>query len=179
MNIISVSKSVIFILLSFCVTSVQGEARSQFVGFSDLGVDGGAGIFAMQKLCNEKYDGSHVCNTTEVAQSTYDENKIYNLNAGGELSSDAWILVDIQSSSNNTQSSSNNTQSSSNNIQSIVISQFGLVNIDSDRPDRTLDCHGWSTRESEGKNEGATVTREGWFKNTTQCNFTLPVACCE
>ncbi len=175
MNIISVSKSVIFILLSFCVTSVQGEARSQFVGFSDLGVDGGAGIFAMQKLCNEKYDGSHVCNTTEVAQSTYDKNKSYNLDVGAKAiipSSDAWILVDIQSSSNN-------TQSSSNNIQSIVISQFGLVNIDSDRPNRTLDCHGWSTRESEGKNEGATVTREGWFKNTTQCNFTLPVACCK
>ena len=159
MSIISVSKSVIFILLSFCVTSVQGEARSQFVGFSNLGVNGGAGIFKMQELCDTEYTGSHVCNTTEVAQSTSN-----NFDFGSDTAAEAWILVDIQYSSDN-----------------IVISQFGLVSVA--ESDKTFDCRGWSTELSkltaDVLNEGATVTREGWFKNTTQCHTNLPVACCK
>ena len=158
MNIISVSKSVIFILLSFCVTSVQGEARSQFVGFSNDKVDGAAGIFEMQKACDAFIAKSHVCNTTEVAHSTHKKGTDYNLDSDTE----AWILVDIQSLGNKS-----------------AISQFGLVSFTEE--DKTLDCHGWSTNKSgpSNENEGATVTKEGRFKNTTTCQYAKSVACCK
>lgn len=157
MNIISVSKSVIFILLSFCVTSVQGEARSQFVGFSNEKFNGAGGIFNMQRACNAFSSKSHVCNTTEVAHSTYDEDADYNL-----TSTEAWILVDIQYSDDNS-----------------AISEFGLVGVGLDRAKRTFNCHGWRVKDFGETNEGATVTTQGWFKNTTQCNTILPVACCK
>ena len=118
MNIISVSKSVIFTLLSFCVTSVQGEARSQFVGFSNDKVDGAAGIFEMQKACDAFIAKSHVCNTTEVAHSTHKKGTDYNLDSDTE----AWILVDIRS----------------------ALSQFNLKRENSPK---TLSCDGWNTTE--------------------------------
>ena len=182
MNIISVSKSVIFTLLSFCVTSAQGdqlnipnkfekggvliaddmnknfnaiatavndlddslEARSQFVGFSTSTVTGTEGIFAMQQACNDFSSDSHVCNSTEVAQSTY------NLNTPLPKNSEAWILVDIRS----------------------ALSQFNLKRENSPK---TLSCDGWNTTEGA---MGATVTAKGMFK-TADCNVATYVACCE
>ena len=67
------------------------EVRSQFVGFSVSMVTGEEGIFKMQKACNNFSSDSHVCNTTEVAQSTY------NLNTALPDTGGAWILIDIRS----------------------------------------------------------------------------------
>ena len=192
MNIISVSKSVIFTLLSFCVTSVQGSetsklkipntfnenqvissdemntnfkeietavndldgrlgrlndslgARSQFVGFADNMVTGKEGIFKMQKACNNFSSDSHVCNTTEVAQSTY------NLNTALPDTGEAWILIDIRS----------------------ALSQF---NLNRENSPKTLSCDGWNTAKEA---TGATVTAKGMFK-TADCNVANYVACCE
>ena len=194
MNIISVSKSVIFTLLSFCVTSAsaQGsetsklkipntfetnkviiasdmndnfdeienkvnnlndtlgslndslEVRSQFVGFSVSMVTGEEGIFKMQKACNNFSSDSHVCNTTEVAQSTY------NLNTALPDTGGAWILIDIRS----------------------ALSQF---NLNRENSPKTLSCDGWNTAKEA---TGATVTAKGMFK-TADCNVANYVACCE
>ena len=113
----------------------------------------------MQKACNAFSSKSHVCNTTEVAHSAHDKDINYNLNSDSE----AWILVDIQSSDDNS-----------------AISQFGLVSISVNaNKKRTFDCYGWSTNGTGEENQGATLTTDGRFANTTQCNAEKPVACCK
>ena len=193
MNIISVSKSVIFTLLSFCVTSVQGSepskseiphtfekdnvisaremnenfekietvvndlddslgslndslgARSQFVGFSAEVVAGDAGIFAMQKECADLSSKSHVCDTSEIMQSTYDTDVNTALPDNGE----EWILIDIRS----------------------ALSQPGM---NRKNAPETFSCDGWKTTGAKG----ATLTAKGEF-TVNSCNESNYVACCE
>ncbi len=56
-----------------------GAQNTVFQGFSLNTVDGGAGLVAMQQACNNFSSGSHVCTTSEFAQSSYNETAFVDL----------------------------------------------------------------------------------------------------
>jgi hypothetical protein len=133
------------------ISSSLDIARSQFVGFSSDTVNGGAGIFVMQQACESFSPKSHICDSSEVAHSTF------NIEAVNSLSGSAWVLVDNDSSGDG------------------GVSSFGLIT----RPANwdNLSCAGWGS--SSAGATGMAVSSNGQFTSTTTCNSVLAVACCK
>jgi hypothetical protein len=73
------------------IESMQQPTKAVFQGFSTDSMNGGQGLIAMQQACHNFVPGSHICNTTEFAESPYNAEAVATM-AGA----DAWILEDTQ-----------------------------------------------------------------------------------
>jgi hypothetical protein len=76
------------------IESMQQPTKAVFQGFSTDSMNGGQGLIAMQQACHNFVPGSHICNTTEFAESPY------NASAVQTMSGNAWVLVDVVSDIN-------------------------------------------------------------------------------
>lgn len=74
------------------IESMQQPTKAVFQGFSTESMNGGQGLIAMQQACHNFVPGSHICNTTEFADSPY------NATAVETMTGNAWILLDAQTS---------------------------------------------------------------------------------
>jgi len=70
------------------IESMQQSTKAVFQGFSTESTNGGQGLIAMQQACHNFVPGSHICNTTEFADSPY------NATAVETMTGNAWILLD-------------------------------------------------------------------------------------
>jgi hypothetical protein len=71
------------------IESMQQPTKAVFQGFSTDSMNGGQGLIAMQQACHNFVSGSHICNTTEFAESPF------NASAVETMSGNAWILQDV------------------------------------------------------------------------------------
>ena len=70
------------------IESMQHQTKAVFQGFSTDSMNGGQGLIAMQQACHNFVPGSHICNTTEFAESPY------NAEAAATMAdSHAWALI--------------------------------------------------------------------------------------
>jgi hypothetical protein len=70
------------------IESMQQPTKAVFQGFSTDSMNGGQGLIAMQQACHNFVPGSHICNTTEFAESPY------NADAAATMAdSSAWVLI--------------------------------------------------------------------------------------
>ena len=74
------------------IESMQQPTKAVFQGFSTESMNGGQGLIAMQQACHNFVPGSHICNTTEFAESPY------NAEAAATMTYRAWVLLDTISS---------------------------------------------------------------------------------
>jgi hypothetical protein len=70
------------------IESMQQPTKAVFQGFSTDSMNGGQGLIAMQQACHNFVPGSHICNTTEFAESPYSAEAVATM-AG----SNAWVLI--------------------------------------------------------------------------------------
>jgi len=76
---------------------VGSSSSSQgFVGFSSAKINGGSGLYAMQKICNDFSAGSRVCTLNEIAFSPYNASIDASLGEPDEWGyyPSAWLLRD-------------------------------------------------------------------------------------
>ena len=71
------------------IESMQQPTKAVFQGFTTNSVNGGPGLIVMQQACHNFIPGSHICNTTEFAESPY------NAEAVATMTENAWILPDF------------------------------------------------------------------------------------
>ena len=69
------------------IESMQQPTKAVFQGFSTDSMNGAQGLIAMQQACHNFVPGSHICNTTEFAESPYNAEA-----AATMVNSSAWIL---------------------------------------------------------------------------------------
>ena len=74
------------------IESMQQPTKAVFQGFSTESMNGGQGLIAMQQACHNFVPGSHICNTTEFAESPY------NAEAAATMTYRAWVLLDTVTS---------------------------------------------------------------------------------
>ena len=74
------------------IESMQQPTKAVFQGFSTDSMNGGQGLIAMQQACHNFVPGSHICNTTEFAESPY------NADAAVTMTYRAWVLIETISS---------------------------------------------------------------------------------
>jgi len=137
-----------------------GFQNAVFQGFSSNTLDGAAGLVAMQQACNNFSSGSHVCTTSEFAQSAYNETAFVDMQDGDT----AWLLINIGGSADGTYSGS---------VDSIETN--GLIKTSSTQYDTNGSCLGWSNNSSA---DGLVVTSSGRISHMS-CSISLPVACCK
>ena len=90
------------------IESMQQPTKAVFQGFSTDSMNGGQGLIAMQQACHNFVPGSHICNTTEFAESPY------NADATTTMTYRAWVLLDtISSDASNNITKDGNTFNSS------------------------------------------------------------------
>ena len=71
------------------IESMQQPTKAIFQGFSTDSMDGEQGLIAMQQACHNFVPGSHICNTTEFAESPY------NAEAAATMEDwSAWLLIE-------------------------------------------------------------------------------------
>ena len=71
------------------IESMQQPTKAVFQGFSTDSMDGQQGLIAMQQACHNFVPGSHICNTTEFAESPY------NAEAAATMEDrSAWLLIE-------------------------------------------------------------------------------------
>lgn len=71
------------------IESMQQPTKAVFQGFSTDSMNGVQGLIAMQQACHNFVPGSHICNTTEVAESPYNADA-----AATMANSTAWVLIE-------------------------------------------------------------------------------------
>ena len=135
------------------IESMQQPTKAVFQGFSTDSMDGGQGLIAMQQACHNFVPGSHICNTTEFAESPY------NASAVETMSGHAWILSDIVDGSD------------SLNINKRGVELFYNSHI-------TLSCQGWGTNTQDTRFRGTMITQDGAIGHEN-CSTALKVACCK
>jgi len=138
-----------------------GSQNAVFQGFSSNTVDGAAGLVAMQQACNNFSSGSHVCTTSEFAQSSYNETAFVDLQDGDT----AWLLINIGGSADG---------SYSGTVDSIEIN--GLTSTSSRNTYANGSCWGWTDNNSS--TYGLVVSPSGSISSTS-CSNSRPVACCK
>ena len=134
------------------IESMQQPTKAVFQGFSTDSMNGGQGLIAMQQACHNFVPGSHICNTTEFAESPY------NAEAAATMTGEAWILSDLVSSGN---------------ASGYVFDIRGLSLRDHDR---TMSCHGW--RIADIHVIGTTINSIGGIESSP-CTYSNKVACCK
>lgn len=70
------------------IETMQQPTKAVFQGFSTDSMNGGQGLIAMQQACHNFVPGSHICNTTEFAESPYNAAAVATMTG-----SNAWVLV--------------------------------------------------------------------------------------
>lgn len=136
--------------------NTQAESsRTMFLGFSSATVNGGSGVITMQQMCHNDWPGSHICNTSEVAGSSY------NANAPATMAGKtAWILVEVNTATNETWSD-----------------RHALVGVhNTNSLQESLSCKGW--QEDTSSSHGAYIHEQGFFDRGS-CSAQRAVACCE
>jgi hypothetical protein len=135
------------------IETMQQPAKAVFQGFSTYSMNGGQGLIAMQQACHNFVPGSHICNTTEFAESPY--------NAGAAAtmagSSGAWALTKVIAS------------------QDEQITENSFVHT---YDDWSLSCWGWSSEGSSGSSQGIYISNNGQITKTS-CNYIKKIACCK
>ena len=133
------------------IESMQQPTKAVFQGFSTDSMNGGQGLIAMQQACHNFVPGSHICNTTEFAESPY------NADAAATMAgSNAWVLFNVIGGvgANGLFDSLANTLSYSH----------------------TASCYSWST--SANSHSGKLITETGMI-SSTGCNSIKKIACCK
>ena len=126
-----------------------GQSKRQFVGVSELKLNGAAGIFVMQKACYVFSPNSSVCDTTEVARSQYNAQTM-------EAAHDpAWLFIDVQSA-----------------YGGISIDKSGLKFLSSSS------CEGWSSASNSIRG-ATVSSKDQIDSYVSMCNVERPVACCK
>ena len=116
------------------IESMQQPTKAVFQGFSTDSMNGGQGLIAMQLACHNFVPGSHICNTTEFAESPY------NADATATMTSSAWLLYDVAASTDSLRISKNAAGYSADRVT----------------------CENWYSTSDE--NWGAIVTSLGAFR---------------
>ena len=135
------------------IESMQQPTKSVFQGFSTESMNGGQGLIAMQQACHNFVPGSHICNTTEFAESPY------NASAVETMSGNAWILSDVVDS----------------DTHHLINKRGTMINIGSHAD---YSCQGWMSSEGSSNYRGIMVTANGAI-GTGYCSNSLKVACCK
>jgi hypothetical protein len=136
------------------IESMQQPTKAVFQGFSTESMNGGQGLIAMQQACHNFLPGSHICNTTEFAESPYNADA-----AATMVDNNAWVLVNITA-----------------NEQRIYETNGNLTQDTS----RTLSCRGWrsSTYQSSDWDKGSSVSISGGII-AISCSALNKIACCK
>jgi hypothetical protein len=136
------------------IESMQQPTKAVFQGFSTESMNGGQGLIAMQQACHNFLPGSHICNTTEFAESPYNADA-----AATMVDNNAWVLVNITA-----------------NEQRIYETNGNLTQDTS----RTLSCRGWrsSTYQSNDWDKGSSVSISGGII-ASSCSALNKIACCK
>ena len=136
------------------IESMQQPTKAVFQGFSTDSMNGGQGLIAMQQACHNFVPGSHICNTTEFAESPYNADA-----AATMVDNSAWILVKINA-----------------NEQHIYETNGNLIQ----DTNKTLSCKGWSssTYQSNSWDKGSAVSISGKII-VSGCSNLNKIACCK
>ena len=133
------------------IESMQQPTKAVFQGFSTDSMDGGQGLIAMQQACHNFVPGSHICNTTEFAQSPY------NADAAATMEgSNAYILPDIH------------TVTASKQADKFTLTQT--------QDGRNLSCLGWTNYSGGGS---VIVKSNGSISSGQSCSVSRKIACCK
>ena len=135
------------------IESMQQPTKAVFQGFSTESMDGGQGLIAMQQACHNFVAGSHICNTTEFAESPY------NASAVETMLVEAWVLADFVDMSNGFLIDKRGTQ---------------ILNTSS----YELSCQGWMSNFDSIYLRGTIITQTGAI-GTSACKSALKIACCK
>ena len=133
------------------IESMQQPTKAVFQGFSTDSMNGGQGLIAMQQACHNFVPGSHICNTTEFAESPY------NAEAAATMAdSRAWVLTKIVAGTD------------------YLHSDLDFVKINDSY---SLSCSSWS-RSSTSSNKGTYINQNGKI-SLAYCQDTNKIACCK
>ena len=133
------------------IESMQQPTKSVFQGFSTVTMNGGQGLIAMQQACHNFVPDSHICNTTEFAESPY------NAAAVETMTGSAWVLAKPLSLGNGS-----------------TVDTSGL----SDSSSRSKNCEGWSRATDHTYIRGLIITSGGQI-TMSQCSNIRFIACCK
>jgi hypothetical protein len=136
------------------IESMQQPTKAVFQGFSTESMNGGQGLIAMQQACHNFVPGSHICSTSEFAQSSYNEDAI------ADLTGSAWIIFSVGGGG------------PGNNIGSARIFEANSMSVTTG----LSSCSGW-TEDSSGYT-GRIVSTNG-FMGLADCDTQQKVACCK
>ena len=125
------------------------EARFQLVGFTPTLLTGGAGVLGFTLECQKEFDGSRMCTSVEVMETTV---------VPSGLVGDAWVRP--------TFSPFGGGEPVTNSLDA-----SGLA-----RGSNTLTCSGWSLSVSD--RSGLAVESGGSFTVNVSCSDPRPIACC-
>lgn len=135
------------------IESMQQPTKAVFQGFSTDSMNGGQGLIAMQQACHNFVPDSHICNTTEFAESPYNAEA-----AATMVDSNAWVLTKIVAGTDS------------------LFSVLGLVKINDSQ---SLSCNGWShTGDGSNGYYGTYITQDGQI-DRAYCLHTKKIACCK
>jgi hypothetical protein len=133
------------------IESMQQPSKAVFQGFSTVTMNGGQGLIAMQQACHNFVPDSHICNTTEFAESPY------NAAAVETMTGTAWVLAKPLSLGNGS-----------------TVDTSGL----SDSSSRNRNCQGWSRATEDTYVRGLIITSGGQIA-ISQCSNIRFIACCK
>jgi hypothetical protein len=132
------------------IESMQQSTKAVFQGFSTDSMNGGQGLIAMQQACHNFVPGSHICNTTEFAQSPY------NADAAATMEgSNAYILPDIH------------TMSGTKQADKFTLTQT--------QDGTNLTCGGWYAYSGSS----VIVASNGSIRSAQSCSLSRKIACCK
>jgi hypothetical protein len=134
------------------IESMQQPTKAVFQGFSMESMNGGQGLIAMQQACHNFVHGSHICNITEFAESSYNPQAVENMTGS------AWILSNF----------SVNGDSSHLITDKNGIGRYNIY--------YTVSCNAWTDQSSNS--EGTSINDKGDFTKQ-QCSSSFKVACCK
>jgi hypothetical protein len=135
------------------IESMQQPTKAVFQGFSTDSMNGGQGFIAMQQACHNFLPGSHICNTTEFAESPY------NADAAATMGNDsAWVLPNFIGNAGT----------------NYLFDPLSLAN---SPYEHSKTCYSWST--DSGSHRGITIESAGKINQNSSCNKTNKIACCK
>jgi len=132
------------------IESMQQPTKAVFQGFSTDSMNGGQGLIAMQQACHNFVPGSHICNTTEFAESPY------NADAAATMAdSHAWALIEAIGTGYGISADASGLQTGTS---------------------QTHSCNGWAI--ASNNIYGAAINPEGKVERAA-CGIGRRIACCK
>ena len=137
------------------IETMRQPTKAVFQGFSTESMNGGQGFIAMQQACHNFVPGSHICNTTEFAESPY------NAEAAATMAgSYAWVLPKFIGGAGTV-----------NLFDSLGLTVTAMTS------GTSKSCYSWSSNANS--HSGMVISSKGKIINSTNCMDTHKIACCK